>query len=124
MRGGALLRRVVHVDGTNLYKPVSVANAGVEAPVSVGLGIGDVVLESKWFGLKKSVDDIERKVTIVLARHDEAKGKQVVNLLEEKNLLPHLSPHSGDVLGSALNRHQGNSISSKRGFDDRFRRGG
>ncbi len=121
MSGGPLLGSAVHVDRPNLHlkhKTIAITDAGVKTLISVGLGFGDIVLESKGFGFKEPVDRVEREIAVVAARHDDAKGDEVVNLFDEQIFLVHLSPHPRDVFGAALHRHRGNSIAGKRGFDD------
>lgn len=82
--------------------------------VTVGLGIGDVVLEPKWFRLKKAVNSAESKITVVRVRYNDTECEEVVDIFEKEILLLHLSPHTSGVLGSALHRHQGHSIGRKR----------
>jgi len=79
--GCAVLRRVVHFNSTYLHlehKLVMGSDAGVKALVAVGLGLRDVILESKRFGLEESMDGIECTIAVVLAPYDNPEGDQVV----------------------------------------------
>jgi hypothetical protein len=96
----------MHFDGTDLqleYKLVTVANAGVNALVSVGLGTGNVVLESKGFRLEESMDGFEGQIAIVCPRDDDAKRQQVVHLLDGEVFFLHLSPCPGGMFSPVSN---------------------
>ena len=87
----------MHVGGADLHLDLLVArfaerHPGVDALVAVGLGGGDVVLEAASDDREGGVDGAEGGVAGVAARHDDAEGHDVGELLEGDVTALHLLP--------------------------------
>ena len=101
VRGDAVLGDAVHLARAYLHleEPALVAHhRRVEAPVAVGLGHRDVVLEAALHGLPEPVHDAEHGVALVLAPADEPEAQEVVELLGALGLLAHLLVDRVEVL--------------------------
>ena len=76
-------------------------HGGVEALVAVGLGRGDVVLETAGQRVPQRVHRTERRVAVAHRVGDDAQGDEVVDVGELLALALHLEVDAPQVLGAA-----------------------
>ena len=92
--GHAVFRGLVHLMGPDLDlegDAVLVHEGGVQGPVQVGLGHGDVVLEPARQGLPLRVNDAQGGVAVVHRVHDDPDGDKVVDLADAHVVALHLA---------------------------------
>ena len=102
--GHAVFRGLVHLMGADLHlegDAVLVHEGGVQRPVQVGLGHGDIVLEPARQGLPLGVDDAQSGVAVVHRVHDDADGDEVVYLADAGVVPLHLAVGGPEMLGAA-----------------------
>jgi hypothetical protein len=107
--GDALLGDAVHLLGANLNLeglPLGADDGGVERLVEVVARRGDPVLEASRYGLPERVDDAERAVAVArLVGRDDARGDEVVDLVEPDLLPVELLPDRVEPLDAPLDLH-------------------
>ena len=102
--GNAVLGGVVHFPGPDLDLEGNAFRAddgGVDALVHVGLGGGDIVLETAGNGLEHVVDDAQHVVAVGNGVHDHTEGAEVEDAVERQLLGIHLAVDAVDVLDAA-----------------------
>ena len=101
----ATVRLFVHREGPDLAledEAVRGPDAGMEAPVPVLLGLGDVVLEPQEQRLEPLVDRLQGAVAVLLVHDDDPERDDVVNLVDGEALRQRLFPDSRRVLDPVL----------------------
>src|SRR5215207_8524305 len=113
VRGHALLGDAVHLLGADLYLeglPLVADDGGVERAVEVVARRGDPVLEAPRDGLPEGVDDAEGAVAVArLVGRDDARGDEVVDLVELDLLALELLPDGEEPLDAPLDRDEGDA---------------
>jgi hypothetical protein len=102
--GDAVLAEGVHLLGADLdleRAPAGPDDRGVQRLISVGLGLGDIVVELARDRRPQAVDNAEDGVTIGDRVDQHAHGADVVDLVEADPLAQHLLVDAVDVLGPA-----------------------
>ena len=111
MRRAALLGVRMHGGGTNLdFKNLTRVGShhGVQRLITVGLGLGDVVVELARQRGPHGVHHAQGGIAGTDVTDDDAQGSQVHHLLELQMLALHLAPDAVDVFGSA--NHLGGDV--------------
>ena len=104
MRGDAGLGHVMHLAGADLHlHPLAVTarDGGVDRPITVGLGLADVILEPPRHRAPAPVDRPEGAVAVFFRGGDDAKAVDVGQAGEALLLLLHLAPDRIGFLGPA-----------------------
>ena len=70
--------------------------------IHVGLGHGDIVLESSWHRFIHGMDDTQHCVTVTNGIYDSTNGKQVINLIQCFLLVDHLFINTEKVFAAAF----------------------
>jgi hypothetical protein len=107
VRGHAMLGMFVHGLGTDLdfdRAALLVAHDGVQRLVTVGLGLGDVVVKLFHDGGELLMHPAQGGIAVLHGGHHHAQGAQVQHLVKVQRLAPHLLDDAVDVLGPALHR--------------------
>ncbi len=105
VRRDPLFGNPMHFGGTNLYFHALAGrpkHRGVQGLVHVGLGHGDVILETPGDRLPGGVNSAEHGITVAHGRNDDAKSDQIVNLVKVDLLLDDFVVDGANVLEPPL----------------------
>ena len=105
MRRNAVLRDLVHGEGTNLdLQRIAAAYYGrMQRLVAVRLRHGDVVFEASGQGLPHRMDDAEHAVAVLDRIDEHAQRRKVVDLADVLLIALHLLINAVKMLGAPLN---------------------
>jgi hypothetical protein len=113
VRGDALLGDAVHLLGAYLNLeglPLVANHRGVERAVEVVARRRNPVLEAAGDGLPECVDDAERAVAVArLVGRDDARGDEVVDLIELYLLALELLPDGEEALDATFDGDEGDA---------------
>ena len=103
----AELRDAVHIPGADLNLEgegdfAAADNGGVEGLVHVGLGNGDIVLETAGNLVPEGMDDAQDGIAVRDGIHDDADGDEVVDLVELLLLEDHFAVNRIEMLAAAV----------------------
>ncbi len=83
---------VMHLPGTDLHfkrNAVPPDNRGMKRTVQVGLGGGNIILETSGHGIKHLVDNSQNNIALGLGIYDNTQGIKIVNLVKALVLVVH-----------------------------------
>jgi len=106
VRRDAVLRRAMHVAGTDLdlvQLPARPEHRGVERLIAVRLGTRDVILDALLQRRPGVVDDPQDVVAVGDAVDEHADREEIVDFLERLAALLHLLEDRPEILGPADN---------------------
>ena len=102
--GHAVFGGAVHLPGADLHLEGDALRAddrGMDGLIHIGLGRGNIVLETPRHRLEHIVDDAQHVVAVGNGIHDHAEGAQVENTVDIQLLGVHLAVDAVDVLDAA-----------------------
>ena len=105
--GNAVFSRVMHLPGADLHlegDARAADNGGVDALIHIGLGGGDIVLETPGNRLEHIVNDAEHVVTVRDRVNDHAEGAEIEDAADVQLLGVHLAVDAVHVLDAAVDR--------------------
>ena len=99
-----VLSDLMHLLGPNLKlnRALWSIDRGMDGLVAIGLGIGDVVLETTWHGPPEFMDVAQHGIDIAWRIHDAADGNQIIELVKTLFLVVHFAVDGIDMLGPSI----------------------
>ena len=95
---------LVHFLGPNLKFDWALwsVNRGMNGLVTIGLGIGNIVLETTWHRSPEFMNIAQHGIDIAWRIHDAADGNQIIELIKTLFLIVHLAVDGIDMLGPSI----------------------